>query len=178
MRTVFRACRAIVDGAEQAAAVLVSGERVEAVLPIDTLLDAHEVVLGDDEVLIPGLVDAHVHVNEPGRTEWEGFATATRAAAAGGVTTIVDMPLNALPPTVDVAAPIAMPATGTRKIRPKRPPQSAPPAAPAPVRPTAWSSLILSPSCVAMTASWMLMSCWFCSSESLARAASAVALSG
>jgi allantoinase len=54
--------------------------------------------------LLPGLVDTHVHVNEPGRTEWEGFATATRAAAAGGVTSIVDMPLNSIPPTVSVAA--------------------------------------------------------------------------
>jgi allantoinase len=62
------------------------------------------VVLDDDEVLLPGLVDSHVHVNEPGRTHWEGFATATAAAAAGGVTTIVDMPLNSIPPTVDVAA--------------------------------------------------------------------------
>lgn len=58
----------------------------------------------DDLVLMPGLVDSHVHVNEPGRTHWEGFATATRAAALGGVTTIVDMPLNSLPPTTDVAA--------------------------------------------------------------------------
>ncbi|MBN9739131.1 allantoinase, partial [Pseudonocardia sp. P1] len=65
----------------------------------------HRVIeLADDEVLLPGLVDTHVHVNEPGRTEWEGFASATRAAAAGGVTTIVDMPLNSIPPTVDVAA--------------------------------------------------------------------------
>jgi allantoinase len=62
------------------------------------------VVLGDDEVLVPGLVDSHVHVNEPGRTDWEGFATATAAAAAGGVTTLIDMPLNSIPPTVDVAA--------------------------------------------------------------------------
>jgi allantoinase len=54
-------------------------------------------------VIMPGLVDTHVHVNEPGRTEWEGFATATRAAAAGGITTIVDMPLNSLPPTTSVA---------------------------------------------------------------------------
>jgi allantoinase len=53
-----------------------------------------------DLVIMPGLVDSHVHVNEPGRTEWEGFATATRAAAAGGTTTIVDMPLNSVPPTV------------------------------------------------------------------------------
>jgi allantoinase len=101
---VFRARRAVVDGTEGPAAVLVSGERIEAVLPFDTFVDADEVLLADDEVLLPGLVDTHVHVNEPGRTEWEGFATATRAAAAGGVTTIVDMPLNSLPPTVDVAA--------------------------------------------------------------------------
>ncbi len=60
--------------------------------------------LEDDEVLMPGLVDTHVHVNEPGRTHWEGFATATAAAAAGGVTTIVDMPLNSIPPTIDVTA--------------------------------------------------------------------------
>lgn len=60
--------------------------------------------LAEDEVLVPGLVDTHVHVNQPGRTEWEGFASATRAAAAGGVTTIVDMPLNSVPPTTDVAA--------------------------------------------------------------------------
>jgi allantoinase len=57
-----------------------------------------------DLVVMPGLVDSHVHVNEPGRTDWEGFATATRAAAAGGTTTIVDMPLNSIPPTVSVAA--------------------------------------------------------------------------
>src|SRR5438128_12567731 len=57
-----------------------------------------------DAAVLPGLVDTHVHVNEPGRTEWEGFDTATRAAAAGGVTTIVDMPLNSIPATTDVAA--------------------------------------------------------------------------
>lgn len=62
-----------------------------------------DVDLGD-LALLPGLVDTHVHVNEPGRTEWEGFATATAAAAAGGVTTIIDMPLNSLPPTVTAAA--------------------------------------------------------------------------
>ena len=55
-------------------------------------------------VLLPGLVDTHVHVNDPGRADWEGFGTATAAAAAGGVTTIVDMPLNSLPPTVNPAA--------------------------------------------------------------------------
>lgn len=55
------------------------------------------------KLLLPGLVDAHVHLNEPGRTEWEGFWTGTRAAASGGVTTVIDMPLNAIPPTTTVA---------------------------------------------------------------------------
>jgi allantoinase len=74
----------------------VSDERAFAGVPVHRL--------AADEVLLPGVVDTHVHVNEPGRTNWEGFATATKAAAAGGVTTIVDMPLNSLPPTIDAAA--------------------------------------------------------------------------
>ena len=79
--------------------------RIVAVEPLGNGLDGTEVIeLADDEVLLPGLVDTHVHVNEPGRTEWEGFASATRAAAAGGVTTIIDMPLNSIPPTTTVAA--------------------------------------------------------------------------
>jgi allantoinase len=78
---------------------------IAAVEPLGAGLQAIEVVeLAGDETLIPGLVDTHVHVNEPGRTEWEGFASATRAAAAGGVTTILDMPLNSIPPTVTVDA--------------------------------------------------------------------------
>ncbi|HZI96199.1 MAG TPA: allantoinase AllB [Actinomycetales bacterium] len=102
---LVRAPRAVVDGAERPATVAVTGGRIVGVLALDADTDATEtVVLAGDEVLLPGLVDTHVHVNEPGRTEWEGFATATRAAAAGGVTTIVDMPLNCLPPTVDVDA--------------------------------------------------------------------------
>lgn len=66
--------------------------------PTDTAYVDHSPML-----LLPGLVDAHVHLNEPGRTEWEGFWTGTRAAASGGVTTVVDMPLNAIPPTTTVA---------------------------------------------------------------------------
>jgi allantoinase len=54
-------------------------------------------------LLLPGLVDAHVHLNEPGRTEWEGFETGTKAAASGGVTTVIDMPLNAIPPTTTLS---------------------------------------------------------------------------
>ncbi len=81
---------------------MVSGGVVTDVLPLDrSVRGAETVELGADEVLLPGLVDTHVHVNEPGRTEWEGFATATRAAAAGGVTTLLDMPLNSIPPTLD-----------------------------------------------------------------------------
>jgi allantoinase len=56
----------------------------------------------DDSIIMPGLVDTHVHINEPGRTNWEGFETATRAGAAGGVTTLIEMPLNSIPPTIDV----------------------------------------------------------------------------
>jgi allantoinase len=82
--------------------VAVAAGRVRSVGPLDRAVTGREVVeLGDDVVLLPGLVDTHVHVNEPGRTEWEGFATATRAAAAGGVTTVLDMPLNSIPPTLD-----------------------------------------------------------------------------
>ena len=67
--------------------------------------DASTVVdLADDDVLLPVFVDTHFHINEPGRTELEGFASATKAAAAGGITTVVDMPLNSVPPTVSVAA--------------------------------------------------------------------------
>ncbi len=100
---VVRARRAVIGGAEVAACVAVRGERIAAITPYDDPPPAARTVdLADDEVLLPGLVDTHVHVNEPGRTEWEGFATATKAAAAGGVTTIVDMPLNSVPPTTTV----------------------------------------------------------------------------
>ena len=97
--------RAVVGGAERGCVVGVSDGRIVAVEPPGTELAADETVhLGDDVVLMPGLVDTHVHVNDPGRADWEGFEHATRAAAAGGVTTIVDMPLNSVPPTTDVAA--------------------------------------------------------------------------
>jgi len=102
---VVRARRVVVGDAEVAACVAVTGGLIAAVTPYDRVPSVPTVVtLGDDEVLLPGLVDTHVHVNEPGRTEWEGFATATRAAAAGGVTTILDMPLNSVPATTTLAA--------------------------------------------------------------------------
>jgi allantoinase len=90
----------LVDGAFAPAEIGVRDGLVARVADVGTgLVGGRTVRLADGEVLIPGLVDTHVHVNEPGRTEWEGFASATRAAAAGGVTTIVDMPLNSIPPT-------------------------------------------------------------------------------
>ena len=102
---LIRAPRAITAAGEVARCIGVSEGRIAAIEPYDSGLAAERTVdLGEDVVLLPGLVDTHVHVNEPGRTEWEGFATATRAAAAGGVTTILDMPLNSIPPTVDIAA--------------------------------------------------------------------------
>lgn len=85
------------------ATVVVRGGVIAAVEPGAPAPGSPFVDYGD-AVVMPGLVDTHVHVNEPGRTEWEGFETATRAAAAGGVTTIFDMPLNSVPPTTTLAA--------------------------------------------------------------------------
>ncbi|WP_406724700.1 allantoinase AllB [Streptomyces sp. GD-15H] len=97
---VLRSTRVITPEGTRAASVAVADGIVTAVLPYEASLPgtARLTDLGGD-VLLPGLVDTHVHVNDPGRTEWEGFWTATRAAAAGGITTLVDMPLNSLPPT-------------------------------------------------------------------------------
>jgi allantoinase len=104
---MIRARRIVTPAGERAGAVLVRDGRIADILagPAAAYEAMSDVVdVPDDCVLLPGLVDSHVHVNEPGRSEWEGFATATAAAAAGGVTTIVDMPLNSIPPTVDVPA--------------------------------------------------------------------------
>jgi allantoinase len=101
---VLRSRRVVLPAEERPLAVCVSNGVIAALEPYDAVIAAEADIDLADDALLPGLVDTHVHVNEPGRTEWEGFATATRAAAAGGVTTLLDMPLNAIPPTVDVAA--------------------------------------------------------------------------
>ena len=100
---VIRADFVLLGGNWRAADIGVT-DGVIAAISATPLKGTTVVVLADDEVLIPGIVDTHVHVNEPGRTEWEGFASATRAAAAGGVTTIIDMPLNSIPATTTVDA--------------------------------------------------------------------------
>ncbi|MBJ6765230.1 allantoinase AllB [Myxococcaceae bacterium JPH2] len=101
---VLRSQRVLVDGGLRAAAVVVQAGRVAAVSAFSEAPSGLPVTDVGELVVMPGVVDCHAHINEPGRTEWEGFETATRAAAAGGITTLVDMPLNSLPPTTTLDA--------------------------------------------------------------------------
>src|SRR3989440_6282993 len=102
---VIRGRRVVTENAVAPASVHIGDGRIVAVAAFDQIpSDCKIVEAGEDSVVMPGLVDTHVHVNEPGRTEWEGFATVTRAAAAGGVTTIVDMPLNCIPATTTLVS--------------------------------------------------------------------------
>jgi allantoinase len=104
MATAIRSSRVLTSTGIVPATVIVEGERIASVESCDDVTAG--AILHDfgNLVILPGLVDTHVHINEPGRTEWEGFETATRAAAAGGVTTLIDMPLNCVPETIDVPA--------------------------------------------------------------------------
>lgn len=86
------------------AAILINGERIEGIVSKNLIPSKYLIEDVDNLVVMPGLVDTHVHINEPGRAEWEGFETATRSAAAGGITTLVDMPLNSSPVTTTVEA--------------------------------------------------------------------------
>lgn len=106
---VLASNRAVVEGRLTAATIVISRDTGKITSIFHSVLPASDFPPGtvytdhSPHILLPGLVDAHVHLNEPGRTEWEGFYTGTRAAAFGGVTTVIDMPLNAIPPTTTVA---------------------------------------------------------------------------
>ncbi|RMD42287.1 hypothetical protein DV735_g2809, partial [Chaetothyriales sp. CBS 134920] len=107
--TVIASSRAVLSGKVSAATIVISNgtgkiwKTFDSVVPADNFPPGTRYTDFSPSLILPGLVDAHVHLNEPGRTEWEGFYTGTQAAAFGGVTTVVDMPLNAIPPTTTVA---------------------------------------------------------------------------
>ncbi len=101
---LFKSERVVTPEGERAGWVAVREGRIEGVdATLSPPSNARVVDVGAAAIL-PGIVDCHAHINEPGRTEWEGFRTATAAAAAGGITTVVDMPLNSIPATTSVAA--------------------------------------------------------------------------
>lgn len=106
---VVASSRAVVSGNLTPATIVIARDTGKIAAVHTSVVPATEFPAGtpytdySPKVLLPGLVDAHVHLNEPGRTEWEGFYTGTQAAAFGGVTTVMDMPLNAIPPTTTVA---------------------------------------------------------------------------
>lgn len=99
--------RIVTPSGTRGGALLLDGERIRAICNVAELPRGIPVEDHAASAILPGLVDTHVHINEPGRTEWEGFRTATRAAAAGGYTLLVDMPLNCLPPTTSVESLVA-----------------------------------------------------------------------
>ncbi len=99
----LRAQRVLVDTTFVPATVTLHHGRIEAVLPFDHEVEGMVLSAADTAYVVPGIVDTHVHINEPGRTEWEGFVSATEAAALGGATTLVDMPLNSIPPTTTIS---------------------------------------------------------------------------
>ena len=100
----FISRRVVTPDGVRPAAILVEDERIQDVIEPERTPAHAKILHFGDVAILPGLVDSHVHINEPGRTEWEGFATATRAAAAGGYTLLVDMPLNCVPATTTVGA--------------------------------------------------------------------------
>ncbi|MGA8407675.1 MAG: allantoinase AllB [Candidatus Acidiferrales bacterium] len=101
---IVRGKRVITPEGERAAAIHVRGGVIAAITEFNDVPGGTTIHEAGDLVVMPGIVDTHVHINEPGRTEWEGFSSATRAAAAGGVTTLIEMPLNSIPATTSAAA--------------------------------------------------------------------------
>lgn len=107
--TVHVSSRAVISGRLTSATIVISHATgkvtsiFHSIVPRSGFPPGTSYVDHSPHIILPGLVDAHVHLNEPGRTEWEGFYTGTQAAAFGGVTTVIDMPLNAIPPTTTIA---------------------------------------------------------------------------
>ncbi|MEZ4294374.1 MAG: amidohydrolase family protein [Polyangiaceae bacterium] len=101
---VVRGRRVLLGTGVGPASIHVKDGRIDDVAAFEAVPPGAEVVEAGELLVTPGVVDSHVHINEPGRTEWEGFRTATEAAAAGGITTVVDMPLNCIPATTSRAA--------------------------------------------------------------------------
>ena len=97
--SIIRGKRVLLPGGRSAASLHLRDGKILEVQGYDALTPGVPVIDAGDDLITPGVVDSHVHLNEPGRTEWEGFSTATQAAAAGGITTVVDMPLNCIPAT-------------------------------------------------------------------------------
>jgi allantoinase len=102
--SIVRGRRVLTPDGIRPAAVHVIGDKITAIVDHGSITPQTPLFDAGDDLVMPGIVDTHVHVNEPGRTEWEGYTTATRAAAAGGITTVIDMPLNCIPATTSVAA--------------------------------------------------------------------------
>jgi allantoinase len=100
----IRSRRVVLPAGIKAASLQIEGGRIAAIAPYDIPSEASATFDAGSLTVSPGIVDSHVHINEPGRTEWEGFDSATRAAAAGGITTLIDMPLNSIPATTTPAA--------------------------------------------------------------------------
>jgi allantoinase len=115
MKHAVRSTRVLTADGLRPAALVVEGEKIAAVRAWDEVACEAEVRDLGDQLVLPGLVDSHVHINDPGR-DWEGFDTATRAAAAGGVTTLVDMPLNCVPETIHMRALEAKRAAAKGKV--------------------------------------------------------------
>ncbi len=113
----FLSSRVVTPDGVRPAAVLVEGARIRGVVSADQVPAGAQAEDFGDAAILPGLVDSHVHINDPGRADWEGFETATRSAAAGGYTTLVDMPLNCLPGTINVAALAAKRAAARNRCR-------------------------------------------------------------
>ncbi len=101
---IVRGRRVITPQGLRAAAIFIRRGIIQRVTSFDDIRSDCPIYEAGDRIVMPGLVDTHVHINEPGRTDWEGFTTATRAAAAGGITTLIEMPLNSIPATTTAAA--------------------------------------------------------------------------